>query len=153
MKTLVLGLGNPIRCDDGVGLRVATAVKDKLNQPETTVVEASVAGLDLLDLLVGYEKVIIVDAIRTSEGKPGQVYRLAPEVFDATRHAASPHDINFATALELGNRLKLALPRQIVIFGVEVGDVSSFSEECTPEVQMAIPVVTDMIMSELAISS
>lgn len=70
-------------------------------------------------------------------------------MFDATRHAASPHDVSFATALEFGNKLGLALPRQIVIFAIEVTDVSTFSEDCTPEVGKAIPVCVEKIIHEL----
>ena len=83
------------------------------------------AGLDFLDLLTGYDRAIIVDAIQTREGKAGQVYRLEPEVFEATRHASTSHGVNFATALELGKRLGLALPPKIVIFAVEVENVCS----------------------------
>ncbi|MBA7603489.1 Hydrogenase 2 maturation protease [subsurface metagenome] len=149
MKTLILGLGNPILGDDGVGLRVASALEGRLNRPEITVMEASVAGLDFLDLLAGYDRAIIIDAIQTKAGKAGQVYRLEPEAFDATRHASTPHDVNFATALELGKRLGLPLPQQIVIFAIEVENVSSFSEECTPEVERAIPLCVEMVIEEL----
>lgn len=149
MKALVLGLGNPILSDDGVGIRVAEELKGRLSQQEVTVDETSMAGLDLLDALVGYDRVIIVDAIQTVGGKAGQVYRLDPEALDTTRHATSAHDVNFATALELGRRLGLALPRQIVIFAIEVADVSTFSEECTPELKRAIPVCVEMIIKEL----
>jgi len=153
MKTLILGMGNPILSDDGVGIWVARTLEGRLNQQEITVTEASMAGLNLLDLLVNFEKAIIIDAIQTLGGKVGQVYRLEPETFDATRHATTPHDVNFATALELGKRLGLALPHQITIFAIEVEDVTTFSEECTPEVERAIPVVADLVMGELAISS
>jgi len=149
VKTLILGLGNPILGDDGVGLRVASALEGRLNRPEVTVTETSVVGLDFLDLLAGYDRAIIIDAIQTKEGKVGQVYRLEPEAFNATRHASTPHDVNFATALELGNRLGLALPQQIVIFAIEVENVSSFSEECTPEVERAIPLCVEMVIEEL----
>ena len=149
MKTLILGLGNPILSDDSVGLHVARALKNKLNHQETVVIEASVAGLDFLDLLTGYDRAIIVDAIQTAGGKVGQVYRLDIEALDVTRHAASPHDVNFATALELGRRLGMALPRQIDIFAIEVANTSTFSEECTPEVQGAIPHCVTMITEEL----
>ncbi len=153
MKTLVLGLGNPILGDDSVGLRVTRALEGVLNKEQVTIIEASLAGLDFLDLVTGYDRAIIIDAIQTREGKAGQVYRLEPEAFDTTLHAASPHDVNFTTALELGKKLGLALPQQIVIFAIEVENVTSFSEECTPEVERAIPVVTDMVMAELATSS
>ena len=111
MKTLILGLGNPILSDDSVGCRVAMALKDRLKEPDVDILEASIAGLDFLDLLAGYDRVIIIDAIQTDKGVPGQIYRLEPEIFADTRHAGSPHDVNLATALELGKRLGLPLPR------------------------------------------
>jgi hydrogenase maturation protease len=149
MKTLVLGLGNPILSDDGVGLHIAEELEGKVDQQEVTVMETSMAGLNLLDLLAGYDKAIMIDAIQTVGGQAGQIYRLDPEALDFTRHSATPHDVNFATALELGRRVGLALPTQIVIFAVEVADASTFSEECTPEVKGAIPVCVEMIIQEL----
>lgn len=149
MKTLVLGLGNPILSDDGVGIRVARALEGRLHQQEITVTETSMGGLNLVDLLTGYDKAIIIDAIQTVGGKAGQIYRLKPGAFDATRYASTPHDVNFATALELGNRLGLALPKQIDIFAIEVADASTFSEECTPEIRQTIPVCVEMIIQEL----
>jgi len=149
VKTLILGLGNPILSDDGVGIRVARALEGRLNQPNVNVMETSVAGLDFLELLVGYDRAIIIDAIQTNEGKAGQVYRLEPEAFNATRHASTPHDVNFATALELGKRLGLALPQQIIIFAIEVENVTTFGEECTPKVREAIPVCVEMVIQEI----
>ena len=149
MKTLIIGLGNPILTDDGVGPRVARELEGRLDQQEATVMETSLAGLDMMDLLAGYDRAIIIDAIQTVGGKAGQIYRIEPEAFDATRHTASPHDVNFATALELGNQLGMALPSQIDIFAVEVADTSHFSEECTPEVTEAIPLCVEMIVKEL----
>jgi len=149
MKTLVLGLGNPILTDDGVGPQVAKELEGRLDQQEITVMEGSLGGLNLLDLLVGYDRAIIIDAIETVGGKAGQIYRLDLEAFDATRHAASVHDINFATALELGKRLGLALPQQIDIFAIEVVDTSRFSEECTPKVSEAIPLCVETIVQEM----
>ena len=149
MKTLILGLGNPILSDDSVGLRVAQALEGRLNRQDVTVMETSLAGLSLLDMLTDYDRAIIVDAIQTVEGKAGQIYRLDPEAFNTTRHASSPHDVNFATALEFGNRLGLALPQQIVIFAIEVEDVSTFSEKCTPKVREAIPICVEAIIQEL----
>ena len=149
MRTLVLGLGNPILSDDGVGIRVAQEVGQKLNNPRVTVAEASLAGISLLDLIVGYDKVIIVDAIQTKEGHAGQVYRMEPEDFSFTKNYSSPHQINLVTALELGKMLDLAMPQKITIFAVEAKDIVSFSETCTPEVEQAIPEVVNMVLEEL----
>jgi hydrogenase maturation protease len=148
-KILVVGLGNPILRDDSVGIRVAEALKSRINQERISVVEASIAGLDFLDLLAGYDKAIIIDAVQTVDGKVGQIYRFEPGTFKATRHASTPHDVNFATALELGKKLNLPLPKQIIIFGIEVKDVSTLGEECTPEVEHAIPLCVEMVVKEL----
>jgi hydrogenase maturation protease len=149
MKTLVLGLGNPILSDDGVGIKVAHAVANQLNSPQVTVAETSGAGLSLLDSIVGYDKVIIIDAIQTKKGQAGQIFRMGTENFSLTKHLSSPHQINLVTALELGKMLNLAMPQEITIFAVEAKDVTSFSEKCTPEVEQAIPEVVKMVLEEL----
>jgi hydrogenase maturation protease len=149
MKTLVLGLGNPILSDDGVGIRVAREVADQVKSPQVTVSETNVAGLGLLDSIVGYDKVIIIDAIQTEKGQAGQIYRMGSEDFSLTKHFSSPHQVNLATALELGKMLGLAMPREIAIFAVEAKDVSTFSEGCTPEVEQVIPEVVAMVLEEL----
>jgi hydrogenase maturation protease len=148
MKTLVLGLGNPILSDDGVGPRVARELEGRLDD-DVTVVEASLAGLNLLDLLVGNDRAIIIDAIQTEGGRPGHIYHLDLEEFKATRHATSTHDIDLPTALELGKRLGLDLPRQIDILAIEAADTEIFNEECTPEVERAIPACAEMIIGEI----
>jgi len=150
MKTLVLGLGNPILSDDGVGIRVAQEVKDKLSDPQITVAETSAAGLSLLDSIVGYDKVIIIDAVQTREGNAGQIYRMGPQDFSSAKHFSSPHQINLVTALELGKMLDLAMPQEITIFAVEAKDITSFSEKCTPEVERAIPEAIKMVLEELS---
>ncbi len=142
-------MGNPILSDDGVGIQVARAIQEKVDQPEITVLENSSGGLDLLEILSGYEKAIIIDAIQTPTGKAGQIYRLEPETLKQTRYTTSPHDVNLATALALGNKLCLDLPRQIIIYAIEVLDTVNFNEKCTPEVNDAIPVCTEMVIREL----
>jgi hydrogenase maturation protease len=149
MKTLVLGIGNPILSDDGVGIKVAQEVGKKLDDPQITVSETSAAGLSLLDSLIGYDKVIIIDAIQTERGKAGQIYRMKPEDFSFTKRVSSPHQINLVTALELGQLLNLTMPREISIFAVEAEDITSFSEKCTHEVEQAIPEVAKMVLHEL----
>jgi hydrogenase maturation protease len=148
LKTLILGLGNPILSDDGVGTAVAHELESRIGPGEATVIEASLGGLNLLDLLAGYERVIIVDAIKTG-GRPGQIYRLDPSAIRKIRHTGSAHDINLVTALELGKKLKLAMPSRIDIFAIEVAETESFGESCTPAVAAAVPVCANMIMEEL----
>ncbi|OGO00105.1 MAG: hypothetical protein A2Y90_03395 [Chloroflexi bacterium RBG_13_52_12] len=148
MKTLVLGLGNPILCDDGIGLRVVEELEVRLRPQEATITADSLAGLDILDMLVGYDRVIIIDSIRAG-GVAGWIYRLELDALLATRHATSVHDVNLATAVELGRRLGLDLPQKFDIFAIEVENTTSFREECTPAVAKAIPICVEMVLQTL----
>jgi hydrogenase maturation protease len=149
LKTLVLGLGNPILSDDSVGCRVAMALREKLDLPDVDIREASIAGLDFLDVFSDYDRTIIIDSIQTKQGKPGQIYRCGPEILTTIRHTGAPHDFSLASALQLGKKLNMTLPREIIIFAIEAADVVSFSEDCTPAVAQAIQVCVDMIIKEL----
>jgi hydrogenase maturation protease len=148
-KTLVLGLGNPILCDDSAGYQVAMSLKEKLDIPGVDIKEAGLAGLDFLDMITGYDRVIVIDAVQTKEGRPGNIYRLGPDSLTLTRHSSTTHNINIATAMELGKKLKFKLPRKITIFAIEVEDVSTFTEECTPAVKKAVPRCAAMVTREL----
>jgi len=148
-KTLVLGLGNPILADDGVGIEVAHRIRDRLNGcHDIDVTEASVGGLGLLDSIVGYDKLIVIDSIKTENGIPGTLYRLRLDDLRNTIHISSPHDTNFATAIEFGKRCGLAVPEQVDIYAIEVEDNATFSEQLTPPVRAAIPRIVDVIVSE-----
>ena len=146
LKTLVLGIGNSVLCDDGVGIRVAEEVGKRLSDPAITVAEACHGGLFLLEAFVGYDHVVLIDAIQTDGGTPGQVYELQPEQFSSARHLSSPHQMDFATALELGKTLGLSVPSSIDIIAVEAQDVTNFRDRCTPEVERAIPVAAEMAL-------
>lgn len=150
MKTLVLGLGNPILTDDGVGIYIVRAVAMQLRRPNVDVAEASLGGLRLLDTVAGYKRLILVDAIRAS-GRAGQVYRLSPNDLRSSLHSASSHDLDLSSAMELGRRLGMNLPedKAITILAVEVEDVTTFGETCTPHVQAAIPRVAQMVLAEI----
>ncbi len=153
MKTLILGLGNPILTDDGVGVHVAQAVKLLLPlNSSVEVSEASVGGLGLMERLLGYERVIIIDALCGGKNKPGTVHRLTLDDLQAispTQHSVSAHDTNLNTALNMAQRMGLPLPKEVIIYGIEVENIIDFSDEPTPAVKRAIPEVTVAVLSEL----
>jgi hydrogenase maturation protease len=149
MDTLILGMGNPILKDDGVGLRVAEKLQDKIHSQNTTVMVTELGGINLLELLVGYDQAIIIDSIKTSKGKPGHIYRLGPESILGSRHTNSTHGIDFAAILELGKRLGMKMPQKIVIFAIEAEDISTFGEKCTLAVNQAIFVCMRRVMKEI----
>jgi hydrogenase maturation protease len=150
MKTLVLGLGNPLLRDDAVGLHVARRLQSLLaGMPEVEVDEDYRGGLRLMERLIGFDRAIIVDAI-CSGARPGTLHRLDPDGVP-TQHSASAHDANLRTALDLGRRAGAQLPADdgITLIGIEASDVLSFEESLTPSVEAAVPGAVRLILDEL----
>jgi len=156
INILVLGLGNPILTDDGVGVKVAYEVEKTLGEeiPENlTITEASVGGLRLMELLVGFDHVILIDALLTQDGSnPGTIHHLSLEDLrdiSPTQHSASAHDTSLITALEAGQEIGLHLPTSFSIYAITVENILDFCEEPTPAVAAAIPGVTCEVLEEL----
>ena len=168
MKTLIVGLGNPILTDDGVGVKVAYAVEEALknsrswtslrmpaSKDDITVTEAGVGGLRLMEMMIGYDRVILIDAIIHTNGNnsaPGTIFQMSQqdlEDISLTQHSASAHDTTLNTALEMADRMGLHLPEEVLIFAVEVEEIFVFSNEPTPAVAAAIPKVTQMVLDEI----
>jgi hydrogenase maturation protease len=151
MKTLVLGLGNPILGDDSVGLRIVNELEKRVKDENVAILETTASGLALLDVLIGYDRLIIVDAIQTRNGRVGDVHRLTVKDIDITRHSASPHDTTLTAALDLGRRLGMSVPRDenITIIAVEISPDYVFSEECSPPVAKAIPLAVEMVIEAI----
>ena len=147
--TLVVGLGNPILGDDGIGWRVADAVR--VREPNVEIDCLALGGLSLMERLVGYERVIIVDSIQTRDGRIGQVYRFAlddlPDL--SAGHTTAVHDTSLQTALKMGRTMGAKLPDEVQIVAVEAERVYDFSEELTPQVAAAIPEATQAVVDLL----
>lgn len=104
------------------------------------------AGLTILDLVSGYQNLIIIDAIETQRGEPGQIYRLSEEAFRRNSQHWSIHGAGLGTILELGRRCGCRVPENVVIYAVEVEDTQTWRRGCTPNVRKAIPMVTQLIL-------
>jgi hydrogenase maturation protease len=147
-RTLVLGLGNPILRDDGVGWRVVQAVEAQMqgeqDAPEFDCV--GLGGLSLMERLVDYDRAILVDAIQTKGGAPGAIYWLTLDDLP-TLHANAAHDASLAAALELGRSLGAHLPDDVAIVAIEAAAVLDFGEVLTPEVAAAVPRAADMLLA------
>jgi len=146
MNTLILGIGNPILTDDGVGIKIARKIKE--GNPELEVIETSEAGIALLDLIADYDKLVIIDSIKTGQEKPGKVYKLRLEDLKPAVDSASSHGVDIATAFELGRGLGYRMPKYISLYAVEIKDNTTFGEDCTEEVEERIPFIISQIIEE-----
>jgi len=146
-KTLILGLGNDILTDDGIGPRLVHDLSRIFPSQDITFNTASCGGLEIMEYIKGYRKVIFIDAIRTMNGKPGDVYHFYPSDFTETSHLSNLHDISFLTALKMGNMLDLDLPPDLHIIAIEIVEDMEFNEEFTPLVRENYPKILEKVSS------
>lgn len=159
MKTIIIGLGNPILTDDGVGVKVAQQLEETIDldaHPDLTITEASVGGLRLMETLLGYDRVVLIDAfyLNPETNKPGKIHRLSLDDLRSvspTQHSTSAHDTSLVIALDAANEMGYKVPQDFIIYAVEVENILEFSETPTPAVAKAIPIVTSEIIAELSL--
>ena len=150
---LILGIGNDILTDDALGPKLVRRLETDLKGEGLSFHTAAAGGMEIIEFIVGYPKVIIIDAIRTKEGVPGTVYHFTPANFKETLHLSSFHDMNFLTALKFAEKLDLQLPEQINIIAIEIVDDLNFSNDFSPEITRKLDQVCsnvkDMLMELL----
>ncbi|XCN73688.1 MAG: hydrogenase maturation protease [Candidatus Electrothrix aestuarii] len=164
-STLIVGLGNPILGDDGVGWRVAEEVSKQsgipmgdaplpglhdLEQEPVTIECYSLAGLSLMERLIGYDRVILIDALNTGKHPQGEVVCFTlDDMEDLTHgHTTSAHDVSLKQALKLGRSMGESLPddNQVYIIAVEASHVYDFQEELSPAIAAAVPMAMQKVL-------
>jgi len=154
MKTRIIGLGNPIVSDEAAGLHVVRALRPILKDraPEVDLMESEIGGLQLMDDMNGWDRIIIIDAIHLENMAHGAVVRLTPDDELPSIRLRSVHEVDLLSALKLGATMGFSMPQAVIIFGIQAKDEYTFGEALTPAVAEAVPNVTEMILAVLAVS-
>ncbi|MBI5395421.1 MAG: hydrogenase maturation protease [Verrucomicrobia bacterium] len=147
-RTIVVGLGNDLIADDGVGVLAARALKAGL-AGRADVVETAMHGLALLDIFLGYDRAILLDAIQTGKQPPGAVIEINAAELDPVI-APSPHFAGLPEMVALARQLQLDFPKEFRIFAVEVADARTIGGPMTPAVRDAIPQLCARVCEALA---
>ena len=150
MKTIVLGIGNLILGDDGVGIHVVNEVKKLIKNPDITIEEAITGGMNLLDLIVGYDKAIIVDAVKSESSETGEVKRIPISDFN-TMHSCNPHDVSLIEAIDMAKKLgETRIPGEIIIIGIMMKNIPcEFGEKLSKNIAAAVPKAVEMTLNEI----
>ena len=151
-KTVIIGVGNLLLRDEGVGIHV-TKELEKLHLPDVEVYDLGRDILDVIFALEGCDKGIIIDAVKRG-GKPGTVYRFKSDEVETKdsinriTKAVSVHQIDVPMIIGIGRGAKLDLPTDIIVVGVEP-KIIEIGLELSPEVKKAIPRVIELIIQEI----
>jgi hydrogenase maturation protease len=152
MKTLVIGLGNPILGDDGVGWKVAEEVERLCPTspvaPDIEVDYLSLGGLSLMERLIGSDRAIIIDAISLEGAREGQVVVFSlDELPDRSAgHITAAHDTSLPTAIAVGRSMGAHLPDEVMVVGIQAYNLFEFSEELSPPIAAAVPEAAQRVM-------
>ena len=148
-KTLIIGVGNLLLKDEGVGVHVAQELQKKDLPAEVEVYDGGVAGIGLLDFFRKASKLLLIDAAEMNL-KPGTVVRFTPEkVKDLSGGGKfSTHDVGLLEVLELAKALGHC-PEDVVIIGIQPKEIS-WGTDLSPEVQASIPQVMEMVLKEIS---
>ena len=146
---MILGLGNKILGDDGIGPRLTEDLQTQIPGSDISFSISALGGMELIDLMSGFSFVVIIDGIMTGEGKPGNVYFMNAEDHLETLHLSSFHDMKFDTMLEYTRKIGVQMPQAIEIIAVEIEEDTLFSDSFTPHVQRKYPSILQLITSHI----
>ncbi len=153
MNTRIIGLGNSILRDDGIGIYAARELKRCQEQArldaDVDIVETEVGGFSLMELMAGWNRVILVDSIQFDGLEPGTVVRIQPHDLHTSLRLRSVHDIDLPTVLELGRKLGLSMPAEVSVFGVQAKDALTFGESLTDAAERGLKEAVSLILEEI----
>jgi len=147
MKTLILGMGNPILSNDGVGLMAAEKIRHRI--PGADVASSAMIGLSLFDLIIGYDALFIIDAMTTRNSALGELKKIGEDDRQGTLHLFSSHGLNIFELMELGVHCGYDMPRLSAVYGIEIGDEVAFGETLSPALQDKLPSIIGKIVADI----
>ena len=145
MRTLVIGVGNLLRTDDGVGIHVVNNLSEL--HPDIDALDAAMGSIEILEAIRGYDRAIIVDAIEAGE-EPGTIHRVNLSRNEKPPVMTHSHGTDLITTLQLGERLYgKEMPHEIILITVEAEDTTTISDKPTPKVRKAIEKLIPQIVA------
>lgn len=144
---MVVGVGNSIQMDDGVGIHVLNELKNYDLPEEVELFDGGTLGIDLMPYIEGREKLIFIDSVKAGQ-KPGTILRFQPD--DLTYDDApktSVHQIGLIESLQMISLIGKA-PDRVVIYGIQPKTID-WSEELTDEVKASVPKLIPHILKEI----
>lgn len=145
MQTVILGIGNELLGDEGVGVHAVRSLEKEPLPPGTRTLEVGTAILDALEELESADRVIVLDAMKDG-GEPGTVYKTTLDQCSGSSCIASMHGFDIFRVMALAGRNTLP---PVTVFGVEPG-VIDWSLELSPQVADSLPHLLDAVQDELA---
>ncbi len=134
-KTLVLGVGNPLLSDDGIGTKVVRSLMEILDIGVFDFSEVYTCSLDLINIIQGYQNLVVIDGKMTPQGTPGEVSYSSVQNYSGMMHLDNYHDVSFLDLINLSMKLDLDIPKNIHIIAIEIVEDKIFINDLSLPLQ------------------
>lgn len=144
--TLVIGIGNVLLRDEGIGVHAARALRERGLPPGVEVIDGGTQTMHLMPDIQDAERIIVIDALQAG-GEPGTIYRLTPKDLELRgARSLSLHQVGLLEVLDLVERLGRS--PEVLIFGVEPKEID-WGMELSPGIRGKLPRVIELVLGEL----
>ena len=144
---ILVGLGNPIMSDDGVGIVVCRRVHGMLAGYDLDL--SCGAGLHVMDAILGYRRAVIIDSMVTGKFPVGTVAEVGPDSGVETRRAGHSHGVGFFEAIDVARVCKASLPGEIIVYGIEVEDPFTIGDVMSDNLLKRLDEIVEFIIHDL----
>ncbi len=145
----VIGVGNPILKDDKVGIDVALEIGEL--RPNIDTIDVCAGALGVFDYIVDWDRIIMIDSIKSGRDSPGTVYQMQVSDFSPVLDQPTTHGLDIISACRLGEGLGYKVPIDLSIYAIEIEDNATLSEACTPAISARIQEIAQEIIEEEAL--
>ncbi len=148
IKTLILGLGDPGFAEERMGLDVARGLHAALRDPSIDIIETPASGVDLLGVVAGYRKVVVVDCVQGDDWDVGELRRLGLEDLELVNARESENGAEYLATVEIPGMGGATMPQEISVYAIEVGTGAERSTELLEMAEEAVPRLVEQIVRE-----
>lgn len=146
-EILILGLGSEVLKDDSIGPKLVNDISSAIELSNIKYQISPVGGMETIEIMKGFDDVIIIDGVMTRNGVPGTVYMMSYPNYRETIHLSNAHDISFDMSVKLARKLGIRLPENIKIVAIEIVENMEFGEELTEPLQKRYDEILNSILN------
>ena len=143
---IIIGIGNPLLSDDGVGPYLAEQIGQKFDFPHRSVTHLS---LELLDLILGQRLIYIIDSFRNSEIPIGEVAQFTLDDLEYRQNPSYSHGITIPIIFNIGKKLYKSMPENAYVFGINVADNQTISESFSNELSHKLAEIRNYLFKKI----
>lgn len=144
---IIVGLGNPIMSDDGIGLKVSQALHERLPQYDLDLTCSN--GFDIVDRIGGYRTAVIIDSMVTGAHPPGTVLRLDLDAAPVTVRSSDAHGVGFSEAIRVAAAIGATMPAVVLVYGIEVTDPFRVGDRIAPDVLARVAAIAGEVAEDV----